>query len=157
MYSKYNVHITECVKWVQCTYYCECVYYVHTTVNLYSERVCIVCTMYILLWLCLVCTMYILLWVCIVCTMYMIPKAWTVSTIDVLMRVCLVSANSGMNNTLAKKKLVSFKTPSRLHFLSYTSGNLICYRRLHSTSMCIEIFRKYRKMWIQCHGPYSCN
>ena len=29
--------------------------------------------------------------VCIVCTMYMIPQAWTVSTIDILMRVCLVS------------------------------------------------------------------
>ena len=52
-------------------------------------------------------------------------------------------ASSGINNTLAQKRLVSLKIPPRLYFMSYTSENLICYRRPHSTSMCVEIFRKY--------------
>ena len=111
-------------------------------------RVCIVwCTMYILLWLCLVCTMCILLWVCVVCTMYIllcVCAHYTTAFTRTLKQV----ANSGINNTLAQKKLVSLKTPPRLYFLSYTSENLICYRRPHSTSMCVEIFSKYWKMWI---------
>ena len=37
-------------------------------------------------------------------------------------------ANSGINNTLAQKKVVSLKTPPRFYFLSYTCENLICYR-----------------------------
>ena len=111
-------------------------------------RVCIVCTMYILLWLCLVCTMCILLWVCVVCTMYILLLCVCAHYTTAFTRTLKQVANSGINNTLAQKKLVSLKTPPRLYFLSYTSENLICYRRPHSTSMCVEIFRKYWKMWI---------
>ena len=80
--------------------------------------------MYILLWVCIVCTMYILLWVCIVCTMYILLCVCAHNT-TAFTRTLKQVASSGINNTLAQKKLVSLKTPPRLYCLSYTSENYV--------------------------------
>ena len=101
------------------------VYNVHITVIVFS-----VYNVHITVSVCSVYNVYITVCVC---------AHYTTAFTRTLKQV----ANSGINNTLAQKKLVSLKTPPRLYFLSYTSENLICYRRPHSTSMCVEILRKY--------------